>query len=77
MVALSQSNLLSGMLNVIKKNAKESFPDKSNQRECTIKKPKNYHNRPFFNTTFATSNNCKGTPCYNYYACTLEIIAGF
>ena len=48
MVALSQSNLLSGMLNVIKKNVKESFPDKSNQRECTKKKPKNYHNRPFF-----------------------------
>ena len=77
MVALSQSNLLSGMLNVIKKNAKERFPDKSNQRECTTKKPKNYHNRPFFNTTFAASNNCKGTPCCNYYACTLEIIARF
>ena len=66
MVALSQSNLLSGMLNVIKKNAMESFPDKSNQRECTMKKPKNYHNRPFFNTTFAAFNNCKGTPCCNY-----------
>ena len=35
------------MLNVIKKNAKESFPDKSIQKECTIKKPKNYHNWPF------------------------------
>jgi len=39
----------------------DSFSVRINQRERTLKKAKNYHNRPFFNATFAALDDSSST----------------